>query len=438
MSLLAEHVACILGGAVAGSEAAFQLAERGVECVVIDKGTLPYGKIEFGLPKWHARQRDQEETRIDEKLNHPRIHFVPRTRLDEDITLEELQSWGFSVILLALGAWRDRPLMVPGIENYLGAGFEYQNPFVAWFNQYHQADYAGRQFEIADGAIVIGGGLASIDVAKILMLETTLRALKARGKQADLFVMEKKGIPKALAALDVSWEELGLEGCHLYYRRRACDMPLVPVEDTMTPERELKVRQVREKLLATAQRKYLFQFHPCRLPTETIVENDRLVGLVFARTQVESGQVKVLSERPERAYAPLIISSIGSIPESIPGLPMKRQLFAIENSRSGKVAGLRNVYALGNAVTGRGNIRASRIHGRQVASWILDNVLDWNGLSSREEVRERIPARRSTQVEEILAKTRELQRRVGYDGDYGNWVRRHRPERLEDMIESYP
>ena len=50
-----SHIVAVFGGAVSGAEAAFQLAERGIKTVVFDQQLLPYGKIEDGLPKWHAK-----------------------------------------------------------------------------------------------------------------------------------------------------------------------------------------------------------------------------------------------------------------------------------------------------------------------------------------------------------------------------------------------
>ena len=54
----------VFGGAVSGSETAYQFASRGIKTVVFDQQTLPYGKIEDGLPKWHSKLRDKEEGRI--------------------------------------------------------------------------------------------------------------------------------------------------------------------------------------------------------------------------------------------------------------------------------------------------------------------------------------------------------------------------------------
>ena len=90
------HFVAIIGGAVAGSEAAEKLAQKGVQVVVFEQNALPYGKIETGLPKWHVKLRDSQEKKIDEKLNHPQVRFVPNIRLGSDITLKQLrEEWGF-------------------------------------------------------------------------------------------------------------------------------------------------------------------------------------------------------------------------------------------------------------------------------------------------------------------------------------------------------
>ena len=60
-----HHFIAIFGGAVAGAEAAYQLSKRGFRIVVFDQALLPYGKIEDGLPKWHAKLRDKEESNIN-------------------------------------------------------------------------------------------------------------------------------------------------------------------------------------------------------------------------------------------------------------------------------------------------------------------------------------------------------------------------------------
>jgi len=376
---------------------------------------LPYGKIEHGLPKWHAKQREKEEKAIDEVMSNPLVEFVPGVKLGEDIRIREVLAWNPSAVLLATGAWRDRRPSIKGIEDYIGKGFELQNEFVAWFNQSNVPGYRGPDKEIHDGAIIIGGGLASIDVAKILMLETTIRAMKQqKGIEVNLVDLEKKGIPRILEGFGMKWEDLGLSGCTLFYRRRACDMPLMPLSDDPTPEQLQQAEKVRIKLLNNMQAKYLFNFEPQKIPADVVIENDRVSGAVFLDTEVEDGRVRSIPGTEKVYRAPLVVSSIGSLPEVIPGLSGEDGLFIIEDYDTGKLSGLENVFALGNAVTGRGNIKASRNHGRQVVRHLIDNVL-----SSK-------PGPGPETIAEIREKVKSWQQASGYDGDYQSWLRKHK------------
>ena len=82
---------------------------------VIEQNKRPYGKIEDGLPRWHVEQRKQEYGRIDARLKKPGVYFVPSTKLGRDLDFDDFcRNWGFSAVILANGAWRDRDLGVPG------------------------------------------------------------------------------------------------------------------------------------------------------------------------------------------------------------------------------------------------------------------------------------------------------------------------------------
>ncbi len=63
----------IIGGAVAGSEAAAACAARGAIPVVFEQGARPYGKIEDGLPRWHEKLRAKEYRKINENLGSDEV-----------------------------------------------------------------------------------------------------------------------------------------------------------------------------------------------------------------------------------------------------------------------------------------------------------------------------------------------------------------------------
>src|SRR5690349_16466084 len=109
------YFVAIVGGAIAGSVAAEILADRGIQVAVFEQNKRPYGKIEDGLPRWHLEQRKQEYANIDARLKKPGVFFIPATRLGRDVKFEDLcANWGFSAVILANGAWRDREIGVPG------------------------------------------------------------------------------------------------------------------------------------------------------------------------------------------------------------------------------------------------------------------------------------------------------------------------------------
>lgn len=365
----------VIGGAVAGAEVAGGLAERGIEVVVFEQNRRPFGKIEDGLPRWHVALREKEYRTIAAHLARPNVHYVPDTRIGHDVGFRELVSeWGFTGVVLACGAWRDRPLPVEGADAYVGKGLVYQNPFIIWFNHSEDPTYDGPVFEPRDGVLVVGGGLASIDVVKVLMLETTRAALRERGIDVDLVELEVKGIPRILERHGLAFEDLGLEGCTLFYRRRASDMPLMEMPEGADAKRADKVRTGRERMLAKAMDKYRFRFEPLCMPEGLLVEDGRLVGLRFRRTAIENGRVVPQDETFERR-GPYVISSIGSIPEAIEGIPMKGELFEFTDWELGRLRDYPTVFSAGNVVTGKGNIVASRKHARAVSERVLSSFL---------------------------------------------------------------
>jgi len=440
---LPRPVVAVIGGATAGAEVAGRLADLGAEVVVFDQNPRPYGKIEDGLPRWHVALRKKEYANIREKLAKAGVHFVPCTKVGRDVDFGELvREWGFSAVVLACGAWRDRPLPLESADRFLGRGLVYQNPFIVWFNHSQEKAYEGPVFEPRDGALVVGGGLASIDVVKVLMLETTRAKLAERGIEADLLELEVKGIPKVLKAHGLTFEDLGLEGCTLVYRRRAEDMPLMEMPEGATPERAEKVHNGRRRMLEKAMDKYCFRFEGLAMPEAPVEEDGRLAGLVLRRTQIEGGRVVPTDETFELRGS-MVVSSIGSIPEPITGVATKGELFDFSDWETGRLADYPTVFSVGNVVTGKGNIVASRKHAAQVSVAAIERFLGIAGEdhAGEEELHAATGAEMDEQAEavtreigrtaeplapgareRVLERVRERQRAVGYDGDLDTWL----------------
>ena len=146
-----------------------------------------------------------------------------------------------------------------------------------------------------------------------------------------------------------------------------------------------------------------------------------------------------------------MISSIGSIPEPIPGIPTRGELFHFVDWDLGRLEGRPTVFSAGNIVTGKGNIVASRKHSREVTATMVEAFLGIgeNGHDGEEGLADAARAAATAQGERVanaiavqppiaddtLASIRtrvaERQQTVGYQGDYAAWIEKVTPPDLE-------
>ena len=433
-----RHFVAVIGGAISGSVAAEILADNGIRVAVFEQNTRPYGKIEDGLPRWHVEQRKEEYGRIDARMKKPNVYFIPNTKLGRDFDLPQLFQWGFSAVILANGAWRDRELGIPDEEKFVGKGLVYQNPFIYWYNHKNEKDYRGPRYETPDETIVVGGGLASIDVVKVLQLESYERALRARGIETSMHELEK-GIPNVCKAHGIKPEELGVKGCLLMYRRREQDMPLAQPPDNATPEQAAKTEMVRQKMLRLARDKYLFRFQDRRLTTGVVVENGRLAGLKVAETKIEGRKAEAIPGSEHEIRAPQVISSIGSVPEKLPGINMNGEYYTFAGKDVPRYIPMDRVFGVGNVVTGQGNIRVSLVHSQKVTKRVVDSMKGGDGSAEQQVASaadaigkqiEVIPPLSDDGMATVERQVHALQEKAGFT-DYDSWIAKVTPPDLE-------
>jgi hypothetical protein len=220
-------------------------------------------------------------------------------------------------------------------------------------------------------------------------------------------------------------------------------MPLMSAPEGADEARLKKVEAGRRRMVDKATDKYRFKIVPLSAPDGLIVEEGRLVGLRFRRTKIENKRV-VMQDETFDVRAPAIISSIGSIPEPIEGIGMKGELFDFKDWELGRLDGYPTVFSVGNVVTGKGNIVASRKHATQVSKEAIEAYL---GVAEEGTDRaEVVIARADTdaaarmadhvastlesaqppnakQVRVLLEKVAARQREVGFE-DYKSWKER--------------
>jgi hypothetical protein len=137
-----------------------------------------------------------------------------------------------------------------------------------------------------------------------------------------------------------------------------------------------------------------------------IEEEGKLVGLRMIENDVINNKAVSKDGTENDLKCSMVISSIGSIPEPIDGMPMEWSTYDIKNEETGEINGLNNVFGVGNSITGKGNIRVSRDHSREVATFVAENRLPEGGVD----------------VDTVRTRVKEIQKKAGYDGNYSAWV----------------
>jgi hypothetical protein len=175
-----------------------------------------------------------------------------------------------------------------------------------------------------------------------------------------------------------------------------------------------------------------------------------LAGLRFQHTRIEEGRVLPLAGEIEEARAPLVVSSIGSVPEPMRGIPQRGELYDYKDRELGRLDGYETVFSTGNVVTGKGNILASRKHSIQATTHVIESFLGIGREGARaeaempnsgaEEVRNAAhgvaewtngrPGLDEAAMNRLFARVRERQKAVGYDGAYQAWIGKVTPPDL--------
>ena len=212
---------------------------------------------------------------------------------------------------------------------------------------------------------------------------------------------------------ELTFEALDIKPCTLFYRRSLAEMPLVAYPENATDEEKQKTEKTRGVLLNRAMKKYFFNVEGNARPIEKLVEGDRLAGIRFLRTKTENGKLIDIPGSEFDVFSKITVSSIGSIPEPIPGVPSKGELYVWRNSDPPQLDTASSVYGLGNVVTGKGNIAVSRKHSKEVASYVSQL--------------EQTPSLSAESFQKLDARIKARQKEVGYDGNYQEWMKSHPP-----------
>ncbi len=309
----------IVGSGPAGLACAAELALHGLRPTVFDARPEPGGMLRYAIPA-HRLSLEFVQREIAD-VRALGVEFVCNRRIADMAALEALKAEGFAAIFLALGAWHDTPLDLPGSAA--------APPLKALpFLEGARLDPAAAAAAVSGRTVaVIGGGDTAMDCA--------VTAAKAGAR--DVYVV---------------------------YRRSFTEMPAAPTE------RDLAVAHGVHFLILTR-------------PTAYLSENGRLNGLAVVRTRLgacDASGRRAPEDAPGSAHTlavDVVIEAIGFGPHEdarrFTGLDFDLQHRIRLSDDAGRTA-VPGVYAGGDAVRGSSLVARAVGDGKRAARTIAADL----------------------------------------------------------------
>lgn len=162
----------IVGAGPAGLTTAFYLKKQGHAVTVFEERSKAGGMMRYGIPRYRLPGEIMDKE-IGDILDLG-IEFRADQKLGKDFTLDQLKGDGYEAVFLGLGAQLSRRIPLEGSDL----------SDVMWGVEYLVEVADGRDIQLKDKVIVIGGGNLAVDVA--------LTAMRTGAKEVTMVCLEKR------------------------------------------------------------------------------------------------------------------------------------------------------------------------------------------------------------------------------------------------------
>ena len=149
-----ERVA-IIGSGPAGLSATYYLARYGYQVTIFEALPVAGGMLYWGVPEYRLPNKIVAEE--IEAIKSLGVEIKTNVAIGQELTLNALLAEGYDAVLVAVGAWNDLKLNIPG-EDAEGV-----IPGVRFLKRANSGD----EVKIGDRVCVIGGGNTAIDSARM-------------------------------------------------------------------------------------------------------------------------------------------------------------------------------------------------------------------------------------------------------------------------------
>ncbi len=142
----------VIGAGSAGLSAGYFLAREGFEVTIFDKNDRPGGMVEFGIPGFRIPDLALENDLA--LIKKAGVKF--KMNCDPKLDIDQLKKDGYTYVILAIGAWKSRPLKLEGDQEKVKGAIKFLLDF--------KIDPAS--VPLGQHVAVIGGGNSAMDSAR--------------------------------------------------------------------------------------------------------------------------------------------------------------------------------------------------------------------------------------------------------------------------------
>lgn len=160
----------IIGSGPAGFYTALRLLERlpVTRVDMFEALPVPFGLSRFGVAPDHPEVKACQD-RFTEVAHYPGFNYIGNTEVGRDVALADLKA-NYHAVILAYGSHKDRLLGIPG-EN--SPGVFSAREFVGWYNGLPEHAGLDVPLDMAEDVTIVGNGNVALDVARILLADTS-------------------------------------------------------------------------------------------------------------------------------------------------------------------------------------------------------------------------------------------------------------------------
>ncbi|MEJ2448049.1 MAG: putative selenate reductase subunit YgfK [Anaerolineales bacterium] len=175
-----------IGAVSSGLYAGYFLAREGFEVTVFDKNERPGGMVLYGIPGF----RISEEAVANDLALIKRAGVKFELGCDPELDVDQLMKDGYDYVILAIGAWKSRPLKLDGDQDKVHSAIH----FLLEFKKDPDSQHLGKN------VAVIGGGNSAMDSARAAVRAPGVESVKILYRRTvDQMPAEREELDLALA-----------------------------------------------------------------------------------------------------------------------------------------------------------------------------------------------------------------------------------------------